>query len=710
MDKQIFQPGDAVKIYVFAPVEKAFDYLVGESTLEIGSVVEVPFGARNQKGVVWGSGEVRPALKSVAAKLNYPAMRPEMRAFIETMAGYTITPIGQILRMAYRAGEALEPKPNALRPVEGFEGSLTPKRSKLLEELRREKILPLEAVEASKGIIRALVDQGAAEFVILDAPAQISRGEDVELSADQKRALSEIRDAKEPVVLKGVTGSGKTEIYLEAVAQTIESGGQTLVLLPEIALTSAFLQRFEARFGFAAGHWHSAMSGGDRRRIWHDVANSKTPVVIGARSALFLPFKNLQLITVDEEHDKGYKQEEGVIYNGRDMAVLRAYHENAKVILASATPSVETMFNAENGRYTRVDLEQRFGAAKLPKMQVIDMRDAGLDANHWISPAMLDAIRSRMEIGEQSLLFLNRRGFAPLTLCRACGHQIACPNCDARLVEHRHRGGLHCHQCGYQMAIPKACPNCKADEKLVPIGPGVERLGEEVQAAIPEAKICILSSDIAGGEEALRAELSAIEHGEYDVIIGTQMVAKGHNFPALTLVGIVDADIGLEGADLRAAEQSFQILHQVSGRAGRQEKPGLALIQSYQPDHPILRAIMSNDDTQFYRDEIERRREATAPPFTRYIAIVIWANQLEEAMQIGRNLLRNGNRLSHKHIQIWGPTPAPIARIRNRWRVRMLLKMPKSMALHREVHDWVKSIKTASSVKIQIDVDPQSFL
>ncbi|MCL4163844.1 UNVERIFIED_CONTAM: hypothetical protein GTU68_048952, partial [Idotea baltica] len=423
-------------------------------------------------------------------------------------------------------------------------------------------------------------------------------------------------------MLKGVTGSGKTEVYFEAVAQALRAGKQALILLPEIALTDRFVKRCEERFGIRPGHWHSEMKGRARRDIWTGVAKGHVPIIVGARSALFLPFSNLGVVIVDEEHDGAYKQEEGTIYNGRDMAVLRSSIEGAKVILASATPSVESLYNAQLGKYELVELTERFGPAVLPEMRVSDMRNAELDASHWIGPELRREIYKRLEIKEQSLLFINRRGYAPLTLCRACGHQIECSECDARLVEHRFHDRLQCHQCGFERKKPQTCPECSVEGRLASVGPGVERLADEVQELFPEARVCVLSSDLVQGEAQLRETLETITNGGYDVIVGTQMIAKGHNFPNLTLVGIIDADIGLEGADLRGAERAFQLVRQVTGRAGRAAKPGLALVQSYQPHHPILNAILSNDDSQFYQLQMREREAGQAPPFVRYIGAI----------------------------------------------------------------------------------------
>ncbi|MEM6729465.1 MAG: primosomal protein N', partial [Pseudomonadota bacterium] len=534
-----------------------------------------------------------------------------------------------------------------------------------------------------------------------------------ELSADQAAAVRELRSARPgsyaTTLLKGVTGSGKTEVYLEAVADCLRRGRQALVLLPEIALTSEFLTRVEARFGARPAEWHSGITMTERRRTWRMVGEGGAELVVGARSALFLPFRRLGLIVVDEEHDTSYKQEDGVLYNARDMAVLRANLEEAQVILASATPSLESWANAETGKYGRLTLTSRFGAAELPDMRAIDMRQESLETARWISPTLKRAVDARLAAGEQSLLFINRRGFAPVTVCRACGHQIGCDHCDARMVEHRFLKRLMCHQCGETKPVPDKCPSCDAEGRLAPVGPGVERLAEEAAALFPDARRAVLSSDLFGSARALKEQIEAIAEGGADIIIGTQLVAKGHNFPLLTLVGVIDADLGLQGSDLRAAERTFQLMRQVAGRAGRREKPGLALLQTHQPEHPVIQAILGGDEEAFWAAEAAERFAAGVPPYGRMAGIVLSSPNVQEVFDLGTEMSRNAVPLTQIGAEVFGPAPAPIARIRGRHRVRLLVKAKKTAPLQQALAAWVAQFKLPSSLRLTIDIDPQSF-
>ena len=511
-------------------------------------------------------------------------------------------------------------------------------------------------------------------------------------------------------LLKGVTGSGKTEVYLEAVAECLRQGRQALVLLPEIALTSEFLTRVEARFGARPAEWHSGVTQTERRRVWRMVSEGQAQMVVGARSALFLPFQQLGLVVVDEEHDTSYKQDEGVHYNARDMAVLRAAICGAQVVLASATPSLESWVNADQGKYLRLDLGSRFGAAELPEMRAIDMRNEKLAANRWISDGLAAAVNARRAKGEQSLLFLNRRGYAPVTVCRACGHQVGCDACDARMVEHRFLGRLVCHQCGATKPVPVACPSCNVEGRMAPVGPGVERLAEEVAERFPDAKLAILSSDLFGSARALKAKIEEIARGEAEIIIGTQIVAKGHNFPLLTLVGVIDADLGLQGSDLRAAERTFQLMRQVAGRAGRTgERKGLALMQTHQTEHPVIRAILGGDEEAFWRAEAAERRASGVPPYGRMAGIVLSGTDVAQVFDFGAELARRDGPLQRIGAQLFGPAPAPIARVRGRHRVRLLIKAEKTAPIQGAIAAWLAQLKPPGDVRVAVDIDPQSF-
>mgnify|MGYP002631381582 FL=1 len=706
------------------------DYLAPVEGCALGDFVEVPLGPRRVFGVVWARGRgvvdaarVRPILRV----LEMAPMRDELRNFLSRAADYTLTPLPAMLRLATRP-PSLSDVPamrrvyrlSAYRP----EGRLTTARQKVFDALTAHvgvklTLSELAAVaEVSTSVIKGMVTLGAVleEEAPRDLPYPPLRGDaGIKLAGDQiaaaKALVSDIeKGGYGTTLLKGVTGSGKTEVYLEAVAACLKKGQQALVLLPEIALTAEFLTRVEARFGARPAEWHSGITMTERRRLWRMVAEGGASFVVGARSALFLPFQNLGLIIVDEEHDSSYKQEEGVFYNARDMAVLRASILGARVILASATPSLESWVNAHEGKYQRLDLGARFGVAQMPKMSTIDLRLENLPSDQWISPKLVGAAQMCIDAGEQVMFFLNRRGFAPLTLCRACGHQIACEDCDARMVEHRFLKRLMCHQCGASKSIPLACPHCQAEGKMAPVGPGVERLAEEVTLKFPDARLAVLSSDLFTTARALKDQITAIAAGAADIIIGTQIVAKGHNFPLLTLVGVIDADLGLQGSDLRAAERTFQLINQVAGRAGRADKQGHAMLQTHQPEHPVIRAILGGDAEAFWQAEAQERRLAQVPPYGRMAGIILSAPDMATAFDFGAALARHSAPLIKVGAQVFGPAPAPIARVRGRHRVRLLVKMSKGLALQAALIEWLGQLRAPANLRISVDIDPQSFL
>ncbi|GJD97027.1 primosomal protein N' [Methylobacterium iners] len=511
------------------------------------------------------------------------------------------------------------------------------------------------------------------------------------------------------ILLEGVTGSGKTEVYFEAIAECIRRGRQALILMPEIALTAQFLDRFADRFGVRPATWHSGIGGKRRERLRAGVAAGEVAVVVGARSALFLPFAELGLIVVDEEHEAAYKQEDGVHYHARDMAVVRGRIEGCTIVLASATPSIETRVNAMRGRYAHIGLPERFGGRRLPDIAAIDMRLDKPERGRFLAPPLVAAVRSNLAAGEQALLFLNRRGYAPLTLCRACGHRYRCRNCSTWLVEHRFRRALVCHQCGYAERRPESCSECGTFDNLTACGPGVERIAEEVAELFPDKRVIVLSSDFPGGAERLRSELQTVAEGGCDIVIGTQLVAKGHNFPHLTLVGVLDADVGLTSGDPRAAERTFQLLQQVTGRAGRGDRPGRAFVQTYQPEHPVIAALLSGDAERFYAEEIAAREEAGLPPFGRLAALIVSANEREAAEKHGQALARAADPPAG--VMVLGPAEAPLALIRGRYRFRLLVKTERSINLQSYLRDWLaQGPKIRGNVRVSVDVDPQSFL
>ncbi|QFT62258.1 primosomal protein N' [Roseivivax sp. THAF30] len=724
-----FPEGARIAVLTTQPLDGPLDYLAPEGGVMIGAYVEAPLGPRKVMGVVWGpglGGFDASKLRRVSSVLDVPPMRDEMRVFLEKAGAYTLTPLPAMLRLATRAPALGQPpsKRKVYRRGTGRPDRETEARARVMAALDEMGGLALTLSELSQmagvtsSVVKGLVKQGVVSeeesprdtpYPRLD-PALPSKP----LAEDQAEAAEVLRDAVASgrygtTLLKGVTGSGKTEVYLEAVAACLAKGRQALVLLPEIALSAEFLTRVEARFGAKPAEWHSGVTQTERRRIWHMVGSGGAQLVVGARSALFLPFQDLGLVVVDEEHDSSYKQEEGALYNARDMAVLRASITDAQVVLASATPSLESWANAEAGKYRRLTLTSRFGTAALPEMKSLDMRGEDLPADRWISEPLAAAARRRIENGEQALLFLNRRGYAPVTICRACGHQIGCKHCDARMVEHRFLKRLVCHQCGETEPRPEVCPSCGVEGKLAAVGPGVERLAEEARARFPEARIAVLSSDMYTTARQLKAEIASIAEGGADIIVGTQLVAKGHNFPLLTLVGVIDADLGLQGSDLRAAERTFQLMRQVAGRAGRAEKPGVALLQTYQPDHPVIRAILSGDEEGFWRAEAREREAAGVPPYGRMAGIILSSEDVQKVFDLGNALARNAGALRRIGADVYGPAPAPIARVRGRHRVRLLVKAPKGSALQAAVADWVGQFRLKGDLRLAVDIDPQSF-
>ncbi|QFT79795.1 Primosomal protein N' [Roseovarius sp. THAF27] len=725
-----FETGQLVGVLTTQPLGRVLDYKAPEGGCHLGAFVEVPLGPRKVLGVVWGAGAGDydlSKIRSVIRVLDAAPMREELQAFIAKAADYTLTPLPAMLRLATRAPGLGDPPSmqKIYRLGEGRPDRDTEARRKVIAVLKEYGGLGFTLKEVSdmagvtSSVVKGLVKQGVvreedtprdAPFPRLD-PARPG----AELTEDQAVAADALRAGlREGVfgttLLRGVTGSGKTEVYLEAVAECIAQGRQALVLLPEIALTSEFLTRVQARFGVKPAEWHSGVTMTERRRIWKMVGQGQCQLVVGARSALFLPFRDLGLIVVDEEHDTSYKQEDGVLYNARDMAVLRGSLCAAQVVLASATPSLETWANAEAGKYRRLDLTARFGPAVMPELRAVDMRDERLASNAWVSPTLRAAVESRLAKGEQSLLFLNRRGYAPVTICRACGHQVGCDHCDARMVEHRFLKRLVCHQCGETKPMPEACPACGVEGKLAAVGPGVERMAEEAVALFPEARVATLSSDMFGSARALKAQIEEIAAGGADIIVGTQLVAKGHNFPNLTLVGVIDADLGLQGSDLRAAERTFQLMQQVAGRAGRAEKAGVALLQTFQPEHPVIRAILTGDEEGFWRAEAGERQHAGVPPFGRMAGIILSSTDMQEAFDIGNALARNDGPIRAVGAQVFGPAPAPIARVRGRHRVRLLVKAPKGVALQGALAQWIAPVKGSSQFRLAVDIDPQSFM
>jgi primosomal protein N' (replication factor Y) len=726
--------GAPTRVPVVLPValDQSYDYLLPEGVaVEPGAFVVVPFGPQSRIGIVWDRalGPAKPVdprkLKTISAALEVSALPESSLRLAEWVARYTLAPLGMVARMIMGPQALFEP-PKARFGVRLVEGArdpqrLTPARRRIMV-IARDGLVRAKsalAVEAgcSIGVVDGLVQAGIlVEVAIAERrpPRPNWAHRAVAFSEPQARAAHALRSAVSAgtysvTVLDGVTGSGKTEVYFEAVAEAMKLDRQTLILLPEIALTSQFMTRFEARFGCPPVEWHSALASAERARVWRWVAAGEARVVVGARSALFLPFCDLGLIVVDEEHDHSFKQDDRVHYQARDMAVVRASLGRCAVVLASATPSLESHVNARTGRYRHLVLSSRHSGTELPEVTAIDLRKAPPESSRWLSPILVEAIDATLSHGQQTLLFLNRRGYAPLTLCRACGHRIECPQCSAWLVEHRFRRRLNCHHCGFALPLPETCPKCGEPGSLVACGPGIERIAEEIGERFPGARLALLSSDLVPGLVELREVIRGIEAGEAQIIIGTQMVAKGHHFPLLATVGVVDGDLGLGQADYRAAERTFQLLQQVTGRAGRISARGRGFVQTHMPEHPVMEAIISGDRDTFLEREIRQRQAAGLPPYGRLAALIVSARHKELAEVCARDVARRAPPAAR--IQVLGPAEAPLAVIRGRHRWRLLVKAPREADLQAYLRAWLAALPDPrGDLRLTVDIDPYSFM
>ncbi|HEX8383738.1 MAG TPA: primosomal protein N' [Sphingomonas sp.] len=719
-----------VRVLVLNSALGPLDYRVPHGmAVEPGSVVVAPLGPRQLLGVVWEADRLPSdaevgdnRLRNLLAVADVAPIGAPLRRLIEWTSDYYLAPPASVMRMTLASTSALEGARTVIeyRATGEIPPRLTPQRSQALERIgdRQGLIRELATIaDVSEAVIRGLVKVGAMEAIELDidsaypvpdpahAPPELSPEQGV--AAD--RLVAGVRSgAFEPTLLDGVTGSGKTEVYFEAVAEAIRAGRQCLVLLPEIALTEPFLKRFHDRFGCEPVAWHSGLRSTQRRRAWRAIAGGEARVVVGARSALFLPYARLGLIVVDEAHETSFKQEEGVHYHARDVAVMRGRFEGCPVILASATPAIETRQQVALGRYREVQLPARYGAAEMPSIEAIDLIAEPPERGRWLSPRLVQALEQRLERREQSLLFLNRRGYAPLTLCRACGHRFQCPNCTAWMVEHRLTRRLACHHCGHLEPVPRVCPECQAEDMLVPCGPGVERIADEVTARFPEARTAVVTSDTIWSPAKAAEFVGRMEAGDIDIVVGTQLVTKGYHFPNLTLVGVVDADLGLSGGDLRAAERTFQQIRQVSGRAGRGSKPGQVFIQTHSPKAGVMQALVTGDADAFYEAETESRREAGAPPFGRYAAIIVSSENQAAAAETARLIGRAAPEADG--MAVYGPAPAPLAMLRGRHRFRLLVHARRALDVQDVIRDWLGNLVWPSKVRVAVDVDPYSFL
>lgn len=714
------------------PFNEPFDYESGEE-LPLGTIVRVPWGKEEQIGVVWKHGKSSGAegkkIKTIIEKYDFPPLSGELRRLVEFTASYNCAPLGLVLKMVISVRQAFDnPQTTTMYRLTGktlAEAGLknSDARWRVMDLLRH---APYTKAEICKGagcgpaVVGKLIEGGVLEPFVREKKKEfalpkpdfqkVALTEEQQAAAD--RLIAKVGRGFSVTLIDGVTGSGKTEVYFEAAAKVLAGGRQVLILVPEISLTAQWLARFEKRFGVKPACWHSGLGQRERADTWTAIAKGRVQVVVGARSALFLPYTNLGMIVVDESHDHSFKQEEIVNYQCRDMAVMRAKFEQFPLVLSTATPDLETVVNVESGKYDVVRLMHRFANARLPELKIIDLKkdkpQKGAWGVSWLSPSLVESVRNNLQKGGQSMLFLNRRGYAPLVICRDCGYRIQCPHCTAWLAEHRSANRLICHHCGYTMPRPKTCPDCGSAEGLTSCGPGVERIAEEVAGRFPDARTAVISSDTTSSLAEISEIFDRMEKGEIDILIGTQILAKGHHFPELTLVGIVDADLGLMGSDLRAAERTYQLLSQVAGRAGRAEKSGEVWIQTLYPENAVLQALVNNDRNRFLELEKQTRRLLKLPPFGRLAALIVSG---EKQMLTEKTALLLGQTApASDQVSVLGPAPAPIFMLRNRCRYRLLLKTSKNIKIQEVVRKWLQQVKIPSGVRVAVDIDPYSFM
>lgn len=721
-----------VGILLPLPFNQPFTYKSAEP-LQIGQLVEVPFGRDKQIGVVYELNPVcdlpEEKIKSIVKCFDFPPLSEKLLKFLGWVAKYNMAPLGLVFKMAVSVKAAFEPSP--LTVLYKLSGK-TLAEAKLKNSDARWHVMdllkhaPYTRQEIAKGagvgqsVIKTLIDSGVLEPVYVENKKEflepVGDYVKVNLTVEQQRAAEmlcqKVESGFSVTLLDGVTGSGKTEVYFEAVAKALENGKQVLILVPEISLTTQWLERFQKRFGVRPANWHSGLSLKERVDTWKAIIEGRVKVIVGARSALFLPYTNLGLMVIDESHDHSFKQEDAVNYQGRDMAIVRAKIEHIPLILSTATPDLETMVNVEDGKYDCVKLASRYANACLPDIKILDLKkdkpQKGEWGVSWLAPTLVNALNENLERGEQSVLFLNRRGYAPLLICRDCGHRMQCPSCSAWLTEHKNAHKLMCHHCGYVEEIPEFCPHCGSKEGLTACGPGVERVAEEVKHRFPRAKTEILSSDNAGSFTAVSQIIARMERREIDILVGTQIIAKGHHFPDLTLVGIVDADLGLMGSDLRASEQTYQLLSQVSGRAGRGDKKGTVYLQTLYPENNVLKALLNNDRDSFMNFEKKSRQLLGYPPYGKLAALIISGS---DKYLTGAVAAEFGKTAPHTdYVSVLGPAPATLFLLRDKYRYRLMLKTAKNINIQQVLAQWLQMVKVPSTVKVEVDIDPYSFM
>ena len=736
-----------VAVLLIGPFNDTFDYLIEENINEIspGQIVLAPFRQRKVVGIIVSEGSKtvsKSKLKNVIDIYELDPIPLPTIDLISFLANWNCVYKGLVLKMVLSPLEAIiSPQYNKVYKYNLEDGlsidsidnkKLRSKRKLVLDALVNSdkevyETSLIQDIGVSKTILKDMVNKNLiVEKLIKIKPDfsknfiksnDIKKENDKPLNEHQKNAVDKInksikKNEADCFLLDGVPGSGKTETYFETVQTCLDERKQVLILLPEIALTPDWQKRFYNKFNFNPLVWHSDISKKKRKEIWLSALSGTAGVIVGARSALMIPISKLGLIVVDEEHEPAFKQEENVRYNARDMAVYRAKRSSATIVLASATPSLETFYNMRMGKYIHLTLPKRATGADMPDIKLLDLKLHPPQKGNWISPLLINQIQDKLLKKEQTLLFLNRRGYAPLRVCNSCGNKVKCINCETWLVEHRLDNLLTCHHCGYSKHISNICEVCGNKDQMKSCGPGVERIEEEVQRLFPEAKSITLSSDTMKNQNLLTNAIEQIKNSEVDIIIGTQMVAKGHDFPKLKLVGIIDGDIGLSGGDLRASERSFQLLQQVAGRSGRHtagtNDKGLVYLQTFDTENPIIKAIAQNNRDDFFEKELISRKNANMPPYGRLAAIILSSKFESNLDSFSSDISRLAP--SFKNVKIFGPAPAPMYFLRGKYRRRFLIKSDKTVNIQKVLIDWTKKINKPSNINLTIDIDPFSFM
>ncbi len=706
-------------------IDRPFTYS-SEEKLDIGTIVKVSFGKRELYGVVWEADKIEKkpdnikikSIIEVAGEGKEYTLPIDMLHFIKWISDYYLMPLGLVLKASLKQ-QFFQKKSRAsyvlkINPI--HQSKITEKQKTVLEEFDQDKIIDKSSLITKTGISNSIISRMIKNEILIEEEAQenitrINLDTKIELNLDQLKAsrvlIKSIKN-NEVVLLDGITGSGKTEVYLSAVNEILHQGNQVLILLPEITLTHDFVHNLKKRYKNQIAEWNSSLTENQRRNIWFGVLNKEIKLIIGARSSLFLPFKKLGLIIVDEEHDQSYKQEDGIIYNARDMAILKSKQLNIACILSTATPSIESYDNVLQHKFKRTSLKNRFHGTQLPSIKFIDMRKAHKINESFLPVELVKDIKANYDRGEQSLLFLNRRGYSPLSICSKCGVRVDCPNCDTWLVLHKNNSQYICHKCGHTEDTSKECKSCHSKDTIVPSGRGIERVDEEIARVFPEMKRMIFSSDYLNNPIDILSALEKIKNNEIDLIIGTQLVSKGYNFPNLTYVGVLDGDFGLELSDIRSAERTYQILNQVAGRAGRMKEDSVVKILTHMPDHPIIQSITNNQKEDFYNTELAIRKSAGMPPFSRLASIIVSSSDKSLLLDYVRRLDELKN--TPKDIDVFGPIEAPLSKLRKKYRMRFLIRSPKNSHIQFYIERWLKTLKINPKIKVVVDVDPYNFL